>query len=111
MLNAYEFSDEDNVNIKLNLEYFYNKNQNSSNFLRLTIDDIGRGMSEEVSLKAFEPFFSTKSIDKRTRISPNLDGLGLTISRAIVSSYGGFIDIITLKNRGTRVKIILPIFS
>ena len=111
LLNAYEFSDEDNVNIKLNLEYFYNKNQNSSNFLRLTIDDIGRGMSEEVSLKAIEPFFSTKSIDKRTRISPNLDGLGLTISRAIVSSYGGFIDIITLKNRGTRVKIILPIFS
>lgn len=107
--NALEFSYEENINIKLNLKYFFKKNQNLGNFLRLTIEDIGRGMSKDVLLRAFEPFFSTKSIDRKTRISPNLEGLGLTISKAIISSFGGYIDMVSIEGRGTSVKIVLPI--
>ena len=111
LVNAYEFSNPENVNIKINLQYFYKKNSNSGNFLKLTIDDIGRGMSEEVKMRAFEPFFSTKNIDKRTKISPSLHGLGLTISRGIITSIGGYIDIVSVENEGTRVKVVLPISS
>lgn len=109
LVNALEFSYQDNINIKLNLKYFFKKNQKIGNFLKLTIEDIGRGMSKDVLLRAFEPFFSTKSIDRKTRISPNLDGLGLTISKSIISSFGGYMDITSLEGKGTSVKIVLPI--
>ncbi len=109
LLNALEFSKRDLVDIKIKLEYFLNKNLKSGNFLRLSIDDIGIGMSSKVLKYAFEPFFSTKDIDKKTGISVSLNGLGLPLTRSIITSLGGFINIISDKECGTKVKIILPI--
>ncbi len=68
--------------------------------LLIEFSDIGIGMKEEDVDKVFEPFYSTK--DKGV-------GLGLSMSRKIVLDHGGGIDIESQLDRGTTVRIRLPI--
>ena len=49
-----------------------------------------------------EPFFTTKEEDKGT-------GLGLAICRRAVQEHGGTIDISCEVNKGTTVRIALPV--
>ncbi len=109
LLNSFEFSKKNNVNIKMRLEYLLNNKLKIGNFLKLSIDDIGIGIPEKILKYIFEPFFSTKDIDKKTGISVNLNGLGLPIARYIINSLGGFMNVTSIEGRGTTVKIILPI--
>ncbi|QRG67234.1 PAS domain-containing sensor histidine kinase [Brevibacillus choshinensis] len=62
--------------------------------------DNGCGVSEELIAKLGEPFFTTK--EKGT-------GLGLMISSKIIKDHNGSFEITSKKNRGTVVKITLPI--
>jgi signal transduction histidine kinase len=48
--------------------------------LRLTVEDSGKGVSDEVAGRLFEPFVSSKASGM---------GLGLVLSRAIVEAHGG----------------------
>lgn len=109
LLNSFEFSKKNNVNIKMRLEYLLNNKLKIGNFLKLSIDDIGIGIPEKILKYIFEPFFSTKDIDKKTGISVNLNGLGLPIARYIINSLGGFMNVTSIEGRGTTVKIILPV--
>ena len=67
----------------------------------LSIDDTGIGMSPETQQRIFEPFFTTKEIGKGT-------GLGLSTALGIVKNHGGFVDVISKKDQGTKFKIYLP---
>lgn len=67
----------------------------------LTVRDTGCGMPAEHLDRAFEPFFTTKAIGNGT-------GLGLFLSRQIVSSHGGSLTIESQLGRGTTVVIALP---
>ncbi|MED4755084.1 PAS domain S-box protein [Brevibacillus choshinensis] len=62
--------------------------------------DNGCGVSEEYIAKLGEPFFTTK--EKGT-------GLGLMISSKIIKDHNGSFQITSKKNKGTVVKITLPI--
>jgi signal transduction histidine kinase len=65
------------------------------------IADSGAGMSEEVSARAFEAFYTTKDVGKGT-------GLGLDIARRIVvERHGGTIDIDSRPGR-TVLRVRLP---
>ncbi|MCX5657116.1 MAG: ATP-binding protein, partial [Candidatus Omnitrophica bacterium] len=68
----------------------------------IEITDTGEGISKGVLPKIFDPFYTTKK-DKRGT------GLGLYISKMIVNNHGGDIIVESEKNKGTTVKIILPI--
>ncbi len=70
--------------------------------VRVSIEDTGSGMSEEVASKIFDPFFSTKQTDEGT-------GLGLSISRDIVRSLGGDIEFETEPGEGTAFFVTIPI--
>lgn len=72
-------------------------------FTGFVIEDNGKGMDEKIKEKIFNPFFTTKEIE-------NASGLGLTISREIVSKYGGSIDVETKLNEGTIVTVKLPVY-
>lgn len=68
--------------------------------LVLSISDNGCGMSRETILKAFIPFFTTKT--KGT-------GLGLAIVDKLIKAIGGKIEIKSELLKGTVFKLILPL--
>ncbi|WP_051617286.1 ATP-binding protein [Desulfonatronovibrio hydrogenovorans] len=73
----------------------------SGPYVLLTVSDTGSGMSQEVLEHVFDPFFTTKEVGKGT-------GLGLASAYGIVRNHGGFIQIDSEPDRGTRVKVYLP---
>ncbi len=64
--------------------------------VELIIEDSGTGMTENVKMRVFEPFFSTEK---------NSNGIGLTMIKEAVSRVGGKISIAS-NNQGTKVKIV-----
>ncbi|HTU91129.1 MAG TPA: ATP-binding protein [Gemmataceae bacterium] len=61
--------------------------------------DTGSGMSPEVLVKAFRPFYSTRS---------GGNGLGLPTTRKIIAAHGGAIEVQSEVGHGTKFTIRLP---
>ncbi|MEQ8996863.1 MAG: response regulator [Coleofasciculus sp. B1-GNL1-01] len=71
----------------------------------IRIADNGSGMTEEVSQRLFDPFFSTKPVGSGT-------GLGLTISyQIIVEKHRGQLWVTSERGNGTEFVIEIPIQS
>ena len=71
----------------------------------IKIKDNGKGISDAISSKIFEDFFTTKAIGKGT-------GLGLSISRQIVEeTHGGSITCSSTEGEGSEFAIAIPIES
>jgi two-component system, cell cycle sensor histidine kinase and response regulator CckA len=70
-------------------------------WVRLTVEDTGLGMPEDVATKAFDPFFTTKPKGQGT-------GLGLATVYGIVSQARGEVTIESRLGRGTTISIWLP---
>jgi two-component system, NtrC family, sensor kinase len=69
----------------------------------IRIADNGSGMTEEVSQRLFDPFFSTKPVGSGT-------GLGLTISyQIIVEKHRGQLWVTSERGNGTEFVIEIPI--
>ncbi|MBI5471934.1 MAG: HAMP domain-containing histidine kinase, partial [Ignavibacteriae bacterium] len=62
--------------------------------------DTGIGMTEEVRLRAFEPFF--------TRGKRHGTGLGLAIVKKIIDDHNGTVEIESEVKRGTTIRLTLP---
>lgn len=73
-------------------------------YVRVTIQDNGHGISPENLQKVFEPFFTTKGKGKGT-------GLGLAMVREIIVDYHGHIDVESAIGKGTAFRILLPALS
>jgi signal transduction histidine kinase len=67
------------------------------------ITDSGKGISEEVQEKIFQPFFTTKEIGKGT-------GIGLSVSQGIVEEHSGELYYNNL-SENTQFVIELPILG
>jgi len=70
--------------------------------LAITVTDTGRGMSPEDVRAAFEPYFSTKDAGL---------GLGLALTRKILSDHGGSITLESAPGNGTTARILLPLIA
>ncbi|MBI5451120.1 MAG: two-component sensor histidine kinase [Gammaproteobacteria bacterium] len=70
--------------------------------LRLQIADSGVGISAEVLPRIFDPFFTTADVGSGT-------GLGLTVSRDIITAHGGDITVHSTPGQGTVFTILLPV--
>lgn len=69
-------------------------------WVRITVEDTGTGIPQEVLPNIFDPFFSLKPLGQGT-------GLGLSISRDIVTRAGGRIRAENVEPRGARFSIEL----
>ena len=67
----------------------------------LEVADTGKGITEDVLPKIFDPFFSTKEVGKGT-------GLGLSVSYKIVQQHGGRIDVESTPGVGSRFTVWFP---
>ena len=75
--------------------------ENKASGLRITVTDLGNGMSDEVLEKIFNPFYSTKEKEKGT-------GLGLSISFGIIQEHSGRIKVDTKEGSYTSFILELP---
>jgi len=75
------------------------KTRVEGNFIRITFQDSGQGISQEVLDKIFDPFFTTKK--KGT-------GLGLSICYSIIKTYNGDLRFESIAGKGTTEIMLLP---
>ncbi len=72
----------------------------SDGFMRISIEDTGRGIPADKVELLFQPFFTTK---------PEGFGLGLSMSRKIVEQHGGKLILENRSEGGTKAVIFLPV--
>ncbi|MHA1815196.1 MAG: ATP-binding protein, partial [Candidatus Heimdallarchaeaceae archaeon] len=73
----------------------------SGDYIRIQIEDNGKGMSKETQNNLFIPFYSTKPIGKGA-------GLGLSQVYGIIRQYSGYIDFESEEGRGTTFSLFFP---
>jgi len=74
--------------------------QRQGRFAKFVISDNGTGIDDEILLKIFEPFYSTREKGS---------GLGLAISKQICEQLGGSISMSSRENQGTTLTILIPV--
>jgi two-component system, NtrC family, sensor kinase len=73
----------------------------SGNRIEISVRDNGKGVSEKIKDKIFQPFFTTKPTGQGT-------GLGLSLSYDIVKAHGGELKVETKEGKGSEFIIQLP---
>ena len=72
------------------------------NYVRIIINDHGKGIPRENLSRIFDPYFTTKKKKERGGI-----GLGLAISDSIIKYHNGLISVESIVNSGTAFSIYL----
>ncbi|RME73110.1 MAG: hybrid sensor histidine kinase/response regulator [Planctomycetota bacterium] len=67
----------------------------------LSVADTGTGMDEATCARVFDPYFTTKELDRGT-------GLGLPTALGIVEQSGGTMRVETRRGEGTTFHVFLP---
>lgn len=67
----------------------------------VSISDSGVGMPRDVQKRLFEPFFTTKGTEG--------SGLGMSVTRNIITNHGGKIDVNSEVGKGTTIMLRLPL--
>ena len=89
-------------NVRIDENYArLNLDAEPGNYVQLTVEDTGSGMSADTIKRIFDPFFTSKALGHGT-------GLGLSTALTIVKSHGGFINVYSEIGRGSRFSINLP---
>jgi len=70
-------------------------------FIKISVEDTGIGMTNDVKEKAFDPFFTTKELGEGT-------GMGLSTVHGIIAELGGFITLYSEPNQGTAIHLFIP---
>jgi PAS domain S-box-containing protein len=71
-------------------------------YLLLAVEDDGCGMDPDVLQSIFDPFYTTKDVDKGT-------GLGLATVSSIVKEHGGGITCSSTPGEGTSFQLFFPV--
>lgn len=74
----------------------------NGDFIELSIEDNGSGMSSETMINIFAPFFTTKPVGIGT-------GLGLSVSNNLIHKAAGHIRVESELNKGTIFTLSFPI--
>ena len=73
-------------------------------FLKISVEDNGIGMTKEVQEKAFDPFYTTKGPGEGT-------GMGLASVHGITADLGGFVSFYSEPGQGTSMHVFFPLIA
>jgi signal transduction histidine kinase len=89
-------------NCKIGPDYVLRRAEvEAGDYVCISVNDTGHGMSDETLQRAVEPFFTTKGVGKGT-------GLGLPIAFGFAKQSKGHLEIYSEQGIGTSVKLYLP---
>jgi len=100
-IDAVKENKSDNPQISLSC---FRKKIESKSYAVIEISDNGVGISVEDLSSVFDPFFTTKQIGEGT-------GLGLSVSRSIIEKSSGKIQIVSSRDSGTSIIIMIPVIA
>lgn len=86
-----------------NDEILLSVGKNTEGIPFLQVQDTGRGMESNDVEHMFERFYRSDDVRKMKGT-----GLGLSIAKWIVDKHGGYFEILSRTELGTRIRIILP---
>ena len=70
-------------------------------YVKLTVEDTGTGIQQNILEKIFDPFTTTKGIGKGT-------GMGLSVVHGILHKHNSHIIVDTITNKGTCFHLLIP---
>lgn len=100
--------------------YIVSEEKNAGHpYCAIEVADTGSGIKKENMGRVFEPFFTTKIYDRALAEQqgaaqpPSRDavmgtGLGLSVSKSIITNHGGDIQLTSTEGKGTIIRITLP---
>jgi len=82
-----------------------NINHYSSDFIELSVQDTGYGISEKSLPHIFDRYFQAS--ENRNRSLPGT-GIGLALTKALVEQHQGSISVSSKVGEGSRIRVLLP---
>ncbi len=76
-------------------------NLETGRYVVLTVQDNGRGISENDLQRIFDPFFTTRSVGDGT-------GMGLSVLHGIILAHDGVVDVKSKLGKGTAFTVFFP---
>ncbi len=97
------------ISVRMERVTFYNPDifnlPNKGEYIKITVEDSGPGIPEEIQSRIFEPFFTTKEPGKGT-------GLGLSVIRGLILDAGGNLLCDNNSNYGgARFSVLIPLLE
>jgi signal transduction histidine kinase len=90
------------ANVRLSREFAAARSGlGAGEYVRVSVEDTGPGMSAEMSQRALNPFYSSKNDEVH-------DGLGLSFVYGFVGQSGGYMEIRSGLGSGARVELYFP---
>ncbi len=81
----------------------YNHTVKPGKYVTVSVRDTGAGISDEDISRIFEPFY-TKKIMGRSGT-----GLGMPVVWGTISDHNGYINVVSMENRGTTFDLYFPV--
>jgi len=98
--NANRYSQNDVIKISARVDESIKPTKNTKNYIRITVSDNGIGVNPELIGKIF---------DRGT--SESGSGLGLSICKTAIETFGGTIEVKSGKEKGTEVTFTVPVYE
>ena len=100
LFNAVKFTNTGTVGLEVRPQ------DDQNEFMRFTVWDTGIGITEKHQSQLFEPYFQ---IFNDNISSEEGTGLGLALTRKLVEIHGGWVEVESVVDRGSRFTIVLPV--